>query len=276
MSAKYLGESFDLHGGGKDLVFPHHENEIAQSEAATGLTFARQWMHNGFITIDKEKMSKSLGNFFTIRDILEHFDGESLRLFLLGTHYRSPIDFSTEAIQAAESRTAYVYETLAKVDERLAREKAEPPPGPLHAQETVERLWPDFAAAMEDDFNTAAALGTLSDAFGIMNDLAGQPKGVDKPTVVRTLKRLRADLSKVAGVLGIWGQVPSEWLARHRLRAAKAKGIDPAWVEGRIAARAEARKAKDFAAADRIRDELAGKSVEIMDGAGGTTWRVLA
>lgn len=277
MSAKYLGETFDIHGGGKDLVFPHHENEIAQSEAASGLEFARVWLHNGFVTIHQEKMAKSLGNFFTIRELLARFDGESLRYFLLGTHYRSPIDFSLEAIAAAEQRVAYVYETLAKLDARLAREKALPGPGPLHAAEVVERLWPSFAEAMEDDFNTAAGIGRLSEAFALANELCDKaPKGVDKASVVRTLVRLREDLRRIGGVLGVFGAEPTEWLTRHRLRLAAQKGIDPAWVEERIAARTAARAAKDFAAADAVRNELKDRGVEIMDTPGGTTWRVLA
>jgi cysteinyl-tRNA synthetase len=276
MSAKYLGDSFDIHGGGKDLVFPHHENEIAQSEAASGVPLAKVWLHNGFVTIHQEKMAKSLGNFFTIRELLARFDGESVRYFLLGTHYRSPIDFSLEAIAAAESRVAYVYETLAKLDARLAREKAAPAPGPLHAAEPVERLWPSFAEAMEDDFNTAAATGRLSDAFALANELCEKPpKGVDKAAVVRTLVRLREDLRRIAAVLGVFGADPAQWLERYRLRAAAQKGIDPAWVEERIRARTAARGAKDFAAADAVRDELKGRGVEIMDTPGGTTWRVL-
>ena len=275
MSEKYLGPSFDIHGGGKDLVFPHHENEIAQSEAASGLQLSKYWMHNGFVTINAEKMAKSLGNFTTIRDMLADYDGESLRFFLLGTHYRSPIDFSVEAIDAAQARVAYVYETLAKVDERLAR-AGEIGEGQVHAQELVEGLWPRFAEAMEDDFNAAAALGAISEAFPLMNELVEKPPVKDKALVARTLKRLRATVDRIGDVLGVWRQEPHEWLGRHRERMAARRGIDPAWVEGRIAARAEARKAKDFAAADGIRDELQQKGGEIMDSPGGTTWRVLA
>jgi cysteinyl-tRNA synthetase len=275
MSMKYLGESFDLHGGGKDLVFPHHENEIAQSEGATGLTFSRTWMHNGFVTVSQEKMSKSEGNFFTIRDLLKRFDGESIRTFLLGTHYRSPIDFSLEAIDAAESRVAYVYETLAKADERVAR-GPEGGEGALYQPQIVERIWPAFVEAMEDDFNAAQGLAALSDAFPLMNELAEKPKIKDAAQVVRTLRRLRADVGRAAAVLGVFEKDPVAWLAAHRTRAAAKRGIDPAWVHERIEARTRARKEKDFAAADGIRGELLARGVEIMDGPRGTTWRVVA
>ena len=275
MSEKYLGPCFDIHGGGKDLVFPHHENEIAQSEAASGCELAKYWMHNGFVTVDAEKMAKSLGNFTTIREMLERYDGEALRYFLLGTHYRSPIDFSVDAIEAAQGRVAYVYETLAKVDERLAR-AGEVPDGPIHAPEIVEGAWANFAAAMEDDFNTAAALGAISELFPLMNELVDRPPVKDRALVARTLRRLRATIERVGDVLGIWRQEPRAWLASHRERMAAQRGIDPAWVEARIAARAEARKAKDFAAADAIRDELLARGVEIMDAPGGTTWRIPA
>lgn len=276
MSEKYLGPSFDIHGGGKDLVFPHHENEIAQSEADSGLELAKYWMHNGFVTIDKEKMAKSLGNFTTIRDMLATYDGEALRTFLLGTHYRSPIDFSVEAIEAAQGRVAYVYETLAKVDERLARAGEFEAEGPVHAQALVDGLWDRFAEAMRDDFNAAAALGAISEAFPLMNELVDKPPVKDRPLVARTLRRLRDTVDRIGGVLGVWQQDPRSWLERHRVRMAAHKGIDPAWVEERIEARAAARKAKDFAGADAIRDELHARGVEIMDAPTGTTWRVLA
>src|SRR5690606_33971336 len=163
MSARYLGSTFDIHGGGKDLVFPHHENEIAQSEAAHEKPFAKYWMHNGFVTIQAEKMAKSLGNFVTIRDLLGRYDGEAIRYFLLSTHYRSPIDFSPEGIEAAQARLAYVYETLRRVDERIEG-GTEPQGGEVFSPEVVEGFWGRFREAMEDDFNTAAALAAVGEA----------------------------------------------------------------------------------------------------------------
>ncbi len=276
MSAKYLGETFDLHGGGKDLVFPHHENEIAQSEAASGCTFARHWLHNGFITIDAEKMSKSLGNFFTIRDLLGRYDGDAVRLFLLGTHYRSPIDFSTDAIDQAETRVTYVYETLSKMNERLAREPSPPPAVSMLHAALLDRVEAGFREAFEDDFNTAQATGAIAELFPILNELAGPAKGLDKASVVRTLLRARALVQHFSAVLGVFERAPDAWLLAQRGRLATHRGIDEGWVEGQLVARTEARKAKDFAASDRIRDELKGRGVEIMDGAAGSSWRIVS
>jgi len=273
MSAKYLGDTFDIHAGGKDLIFPHHENEIAQSEAASGKPFARVWMHNGFVQIDNEKMSKSLGNFFTIRDVLEKVEAEALRYFLLGTHYRNPINFSDVALADAERRVDYLYETLAKADEKLAGK--EPTPGELLEKEKVEKVVAGFEAAMADDFNAADALGGLAEPFALMNELAEKPKSKDKAAVLRTLHRLRKDVDLVGKVLGLFQQDPKAFLLRRREKKAKAKGIDGAVVEQKIQERANARKAKDFAAADRVRDELKGLGVEIMDTPTGTTWKVL-
>jgi cysteinyl-tRNA synthetase len=272
MSARYLGETFDIHAGGKDLIFPHHENEIAQSEAASGKPFARYWLHNGFVQIDNEKMSKSLGNFFTIRDVLARVEPEALRYFLLGTHYRNPINFSDVALADAERRVDYVYETLAKVDERLAGKEITA--GPLLDAEQVERVLPAFREAMADDFNAAEALGRLAEAFAMMNELCERPKVKDKAAVARTLARLRSDIKAAGEVLGLFGQDPRAFLLRRRERKAAEKGIDGARVEQLIAQRTEARKSRDFASADRIRDELKAMGVEIMDTPAGTTWKV--
>ncbi len=276
MSAKYLGPSFDIHGGGKDLVFPHHENEIAQSEAAHGVTFARYWMHNGFLTIHAEKMGKSLGNFFTIRDLLGQVDGEAIRYVVLGTHYRSPLDFSLEAITGAQARVAYVYESLARAQERLAQQGTPPGDGPILHPERIESTWAGFVEAMKDDFNTAAALGAVSELFPWINELVEKPPVKDRALVARTLERILAEIGRIAPVLGIFEEPPAAWLAQHRSRLAEQKGIDPAWVEEKLAARADARRAKDYAAADAVRDELLERGVEILDSPGGTTWRVLA
>jgi cysteinyl-tRNA synthetase len=274
MSAKYLGETFDLHAGGKDLIFPHHENEIAQSESASAKPFARYWMHNGFVQIDNEKMSKSLGNFFTIRQVLEKVEPEALRYFLLGTHYRNPINFSDVALADAERRVDYLYETLSKVDDRLAG--GPPAAGDLvaSAAPVVEKVVPGFEAALSDDFNTAEALGGLADAFALMNELCEKPKVKDKAVLAATLGRLRADVSKVGAVLGLFAESPKAFLARRRTKKAAQKGIDPSHVEGLLRERDAARQAKDFTRADRTRDALKALGVEIMDTPGGTTWKI--
>jgi cysteinyl-tRNA synthetase len=263
MSQKYLGTTFDLHGGGKDLVFPHHENEMAQSEAATGQPLARFWLHNGFITVDAEKMSKSLGNFRTIRDLLAHWDGEGLRAFLLSTHYRHPVSFTESAVADADRRVEYFYESLAKADTFLAQKKFAGEARPL--DEHVQA----FREAMEDDLNTADALARLERVYHQLN---ARIDAKAKPDEVAALARTARTLS---GVLGLSERAPADAIRERRALAAARKGIDPKWVDERIAARLAARKAKDFAKADAIRAEVSARGVELRDGPQGTDWRVL-
>jgi cysteinyl-tRNA synthetase len=264
MSQKYLGTTFDVHGGGKDLVFPHHENEIAQSEAASGQDLAKYWMHNGFVTIDAEKMSKSLGNFRTIRDLLAHWDGEALRAFLLSTHYRHPINFTESAVADADRRVEYFYETLAKGDAYLAQKKftaGEPRP--------VEEHVAAFRDAMEDDFNTAEAMARVERVYGLANSRIDAKA---PPAEVAALLHTARTLSHV---LGLAPRAPQDAIRERRLVAARRKGIDPADVERRIEQRLAARKAKDFKTADEIRSALVQAGVELRDGPQGTDWRVL-
>jgi cysteinyl-tRNA synthetase len=263
MSQKYLGTTFDVHGGGKDLVFPHHENEIAQSEAASGQPLAHFWLHNGFVTIDAEKMSKSLGNFRTIRDLLQHWDGESLRAFLLSTHYRHPINFSEPALADADRRVEYFYESLAKAAAYLAQKKFAGEAEPL-AEPVAE-----FRGAMEDDFNTADALARVEHLYARLN---ARIDAKAPPSEVAALLRTARELSQVLG-LSLRG--PEEAVRSRRQLAARRKNIDPAWVEERIAARVAARKSKDFAQADAIRAEVGKRGVELRDSPAGTDWRVL-
>jgi cysteinyl-tRNA synthetase len=263
MSQKYLGTTFDVHGGGKDLVFPHHENEIAQSEAASGQPLARFWLHNGFVTIDAEKMSKSLGNFRTIRDLLVHWDGESLRAFLLSTHYRHPINFSEAALADADRRVEYFYESLAKGDAYLKQKKFNGEAKPL-AEVVAE-----FRTGMEDDFNTADALARVEHVYARLNSrIDAKAPAPEVAALLRTAREL-------SNVLGLSLRAPEEAVRSRRQLAARRKNIDPGWVEERIAARVAARKAKDFSEADRIRDEVKGRGVELRDSPAGTDWRVL-
>jgi cysteinyl-tRNA synthetase len=270
MSAKYLGESFDIHGGGLDLIFPHHENEIAQSEAASGRRFARYWLHCGFLDLEGAKMSKSLGNVVRLRDALGKVDAEALRFFFLSTHYRHPLSFSDKGLADAELRMEYFYETLRKVDERV--DGKDFGKGALHGE--PGRFLTEFESQMDDDFNTAGALGALSGLFAQMNELTDKPPVKDKAQVGRTLRALREDVRKLSGVLGLFEDEPARWLSRRRERAVAERGIDVAKVERLLQARADARKAKNFAEADRVRDELKGLGVEIMDTPGGTVWKV--
>ncbi len=268
MSAKYLGETFDIHGGGKDLVFPHHENEIAQSEAANGKPLARYWMHNGFVNVDNEKMSKSLGNFFTIRDVLAKFDPQALRYFLLTTHYRSPINFSDAALREAEARLRYVYQTLERL---IAKVSPGPAVGP-YRDPTVAEIMPRFVTAMDDDFNTAKVLGDLSEIFKLVNDILDKPKDAEEDQ--RSLRAILASLRDIGAVLGIFTESPKAVLERMDARRKVERGVDAARVEALIAERALARKGKDFARADAIRKELAELGVTIKDTAQGTTWEM--
>jgi cysteinyl-tRNA synthetase len=223
-------------------------------------------MHHGFVEIDHEKMSKSLGNFFTVKQVLEKFDPEAVRTFLLGTHYRNPINYSDAVLVEAEKRLVYLYETLDKVD-RLAQ--GAPAAEASGEDDVVERS----RAALDDDFNTAAVLGLLADAFTAANALADK-KGKKTPDDRARLARFARDARLVGAELGLFARSPAEALRALRDRAAARRGLDQAMVERRIAERAEARKAKDFARSDAIRDELLALGVAIMDGAHGTTWKV--
>ncbi len=270
MTLEHLGIPIDLHGGGKDLVFPHHTNEIAQSVAALSddlraEAYSHYWMHHGFVEIDSEKMSKSLGNFFTVKDVLTKFDAEAMRVFLLGTHYRNPINYSDAMLVEAEKRLDYFYETLAKVD-ALVREVS---PAEGAEDDLVERA----RAALDDDFNTAAVLAVLAEAFTAANALA-DVKGKKTPGQRAQLARFARDARVVGREIGIVQRPPADALAALRDRAARRRGIDQALVERRIAERAEARKAKDFTRSDAIRDQLLVMGVAVLDGPQGTTWKV--
>jgi cysteinyl-tRNA synthetase len=265
MCQRYLGTTFDVHGGGKDLVFPHHENEIAQSEAASGQDLAHYWLHNGFVTVDAEKMSKSLGNFRTVRDLMVHWDGEALRAFLLSTQYRHPINFSESAIVEADRRVEYFYETQAKAEAWLQAKKV----SPSAVAEPIAEHTKAFREAMEDDFNTAEALARVERVHGLLN------ARIDAKGRSEEVAALLATARTLAQVLGLAARSPLEAIRARRQLAAARKGIDPKWVEERIAARLEARKAKDFARADALRAEVAACGVELRDGPAGTDWRVL-
>jgi cysteinyl-tRNA synthetase len=280
MAHRYLGEPFDIHGGGTDLIFPHHENEIAQSEGAFDGSFAKHWLHSGMVTFGGEKMSKSLGNVVTIQKVAEAHDLEALRLHMIGVHYRSPVGFtvardeSTGAqvypeLDEAEARLAYFYRTL----ERLASAPDDTSAGEVVAP--ADKTLAVFREAMDDDFNTAAAVGHLYDAFVLANKLLDDAKSAPKDVRRRTLARLRSDLRACGETLGVFRREPAAFLEGYRSRLCARRRIDPAAVEARIAERAAARAAKDFARADEIRKSLQAMAVELMDTPAGTTWRVV-
>ena len=268
MAMKHLGETFDIHGGGKDLVFPHHENEIAQSEAATGKPFARYWLHNGFVNINNEKMSKSLGNFFTLRDVLAQVKPEVLRFFLASSHYRSPIDYSDRSLAEAKAGLDRLYRAKEKAESCRAAGSAPSRVPDGEEFDPLRNAPARFAEAMDDDFNTAAALGRLFDAIRALNRLAPAEPATERERAGMFLAGYDL-LDPLFAVLGLLRAPSAEYF--------KSAGADGKMGEGeilaRIEARREARAAKQYADADRIRKDLEAAGVLLEDGKGGTTWK---
>ncbi len=254
MSKKYLGDSIDIHAGGEDLIFPHHENEIAQSEAANGKTFANYWMHNGFLNIDNKKMSKSLGNFFTVREIADKYDLQVLRFFMLSAHYRSPLNFSAELMEAAKSgleRIHNSYDNLMYLYENASTDEADE----SEYKQAVDKYIKKFEEAMEDDFNTADAISAVFELVKYIN------QNVDDNTAKNVLKLFIDNLSMLCDILGI-------------ILKKEEKLLD-ADIEKMIEERQQARKNKDFATADRIRDELLSKGIVLEDTREGVKYKWL-
>jgi len=275
MSMRFLGPSFDIHGGGKDLVFPHHENEIAQSECANGCQFVKYWLHNGFVNINSEKMSKSLGNFFTIREVLELFDAEVLRFFILQAHYRSPLDYSDQNLREAQAGLTRIYEALAALDAALAKPDgaAAAAPSLTELTEKAQQLLPRFQEAMDDDFNTAQTLGVIFDLIRALNRYlaeAGQPDTAGR----LTLAQIRQAFSEIGPVLGLFCSSPAQWLAAREAGKVGQLTITPAEIEALIAERAQVRKDKNFKRSDEIRDQLLASNIQLLDTPQGTTWKV--
>ncbi len=274
MSRKYLDIPLDIHGGGQDLIFPHHENEIAQSEAASDKELAHFWVHNGFVQINSEKMSKSLNNFKTIRDILDVCQPETLRYFLLEKHYRGPLDFSFDGLYASEKGLKKVYEALRDVETALARQSWKHGTLPPEWQEEFQAVKKGFFAAMDDDINTAAALGYIFDAVRMVNRLMEDKALRNKDCSREFLKEFSELAGQWTSILGVFGQPPQKFLTEMRDFRAARSGIDIARVEQLIRERAEARAAKDFARSDELRQEIADTGVEVRDTPEGTTWDI--
>ena len=247
MSTCCLGNHFDIHGGGQDLQFPHHENEIAQSEAATGEKFVNLWMHNGFVRINDEKMSKSLGNFFTVREILKLYQGEEIRYFVLASHYRSPLNYSDQLLDSARSSLTRLYNALRGLDLSVV----------LSGEDEAEAR---FSQAMDDDFNT-------SEAIAVLFDLAGQVNRLRDEDPEKALQKACL-LKKLGNILGLLESDPETYL-----QGSAGEDVDVERIEALIQQRLDARASKDWTEADRIRDELQALGIELEDKAGSTSWR---
>jgi cysteinyl-tRNA synthetase len=273
MSVKHLGESFDIHGGGADLLFPHHENEIAQSEAFTGKPFAKYWVHNGFITINKEKMSKSLGNFFTIKEVLNEFDPEVIRFFLLSTHYRSPIEFSDEQLREAESSIDRYYSTVIRIDDFLSKREdgdQELSRAGTIFSEFLAVFLHKFEEAMDDDFNTALAIGHIFELIRETNRfLDSKPSGAKSREF---LAHTKEQLKNVGTTLNIFNRTPREWYVS--IMKVRKIGLTEQEIVDKINARLDARQKKDWHSADAIRKELEEKGIILEDKKDRTDWKV--
>jgi len=263
MSMKYLGETLDIHGGGQDLIFPHHENEIAQSEAATEKPFAKYWIHHGFVMVNKEKMSKSLGNFFTIREVLAKFHPEALRLFFLSHHYRSPIDFSDVALKETTNALERVYLTLKRAQDRIGKvvefEEQALKDKPLYKQ--LAALENKFKQAMDDDFNTALALAYLFSGIKAINVYLEEKKP-EKSLLAWAIAKIKT----LGKVLGLYQSSPETFLTQG-------VALTKEEIQKLIDKRSEARKMKDWATADAIREKLRLAGIILEDTPVGTTWR---
>jgi cysteinyl-tRNA synthetase len=265
MSVHYLGQPFDVHGGGSDLVFPHHENEIAQSEADGGVPLANLWVHNGMITFGADKMSKSLGNVLSIGEVTEQAPGEALRLLYFGTHYRAPLEFTPARLDEAARSLERLYEAFARADEMLGA-----PAAPALDRALVAPASPflqSFCAAMDEDLNAAMGLGFV---FDRMRELNRAADAGDRTTVAAA----RDDLLRAGVALGLFAEPAAAFLDAARRRGQQRTGITDAEIEAAIAEREAARRRKDFRAADAVRERLRERGILLEDTPSGTLWRV--
>jgi cysteinyl-tRNA synthetase len=296
MSQKYLGETLDIHGGGRDLIFPHHENEIAQSEAATGKPFVRYWIHNGFVNINKEKMSKSLGNILTLKEVLKEWHPEVLRLFFLSYHYRSPVDYSEDSFFEAKLGLGRFYSTLNAIQEELKNSAVSSPskgegsprgemkpasPGEgggtsvsSEAHRAIESFRTRFEEAMDDDFNTAEALGHFHDLQRNLNSLLDISKGHPTQEIILMLKQALDHFSTIGWVFGLFRENPEDYIARQRKEGLKKLDLAEEAILRSIAERNLARKEKNWKGADEIRNDLLSKGIILEDTPSGTKWKI--
>ncbi len=272
MANKYLGKTLDIHGGGLDLIFPHHENEIAQSEACSGQPFANYWVHNGLVMVDGKKMAKSLGNFYTIKDILKKFHPDIIRFTVFSNHYSSNIDFAESIFTTSSKRVYYFYKTLNTVDQLL---KTFPPGDEINLlPEVIAGIREGFREAVLDNFNTARVLANFSELFTQINAFLSAPKPKMKQKAY-TLRLFREEFKKVADVLGIFDEAPEAFIKEFKQRFLKEHNISAVEIEEKIAVRAEARKNKDFETADIIRQQMKERKIMIQDTPQGVEWDVI-
>ena len=281
MSQHYLGDTFDIHGGGEDLIFPHHENEIAQSEGATGNPLANYWIHNGFVKINSEKMSKSIGNIFTISDILKCYHPEVLRLFMLQSHYKSPVDFSDDAIAEARMGMERLYSTMKSIKEILTgcddfsginidhlsgtdRELAE----------KLMALPEKFVDAMDDDLATPRAIGHIFDVVRMLNGYMGDKVFTSNAIACFIMNISQKNIREVGQVLGLFLEDPDDYFHKDRDREAGKRGLDVAEIDRLIEERRVARQVKDWKRADEIRCILSEKKILLKDSSSGTNWKI--
>ncbi len=265
MSNRFLGHTFDIHGGGKDLIFPHHENEIAQSEAAHGKRFARYWMHNGFVNIDNRKMSKSLNNFLMVKDILKSYHPETVRLFLLSSHYRSPIDFSDLNLKTSEKALDKLYALLTRLDQEA--DCAVGDNGSFGGA-----YWKNFCEAMDDDFNTAKGVGMLFNLVKEANRI--MDAGGESAKTKGTLAGMAADLMRMGRVLGILQQPWQRFFEERSKSRLQGVSISPETIDALVAERIAARENRDWERADKIRNQLEKDGILLEDKPDGTHWKV--
>jgi cysteinyl-tRNA synthetase len=268
MALKYLGAGFDFHGGGSDLIFPHHENEIAQSEACTGECFAQNWLHNGFITVNEEKMSKSLGNFFLVRDVLTHFKPEVLRFFVLSTHYRSPLDFSDDRLSEAGRALGRLQNTLETVRGYTKRKAVTRPqnihPAAAELDQAIDKARLDFCNAMDDDFNTAHALAVIFDLSREINSLIGSSGQLPEADFCFMMHRAEAIFTELGGILGLFENIED---------ADANTELVENLMQLVIEIRQQSRQKKDWPTADLIRDRINQIGIIIEDTPQGPRWK---
>ncbi|KAI3821709.1 hypothetical protein L1987_09281 [Smallanthus sonchifolius] len=275
MSAAYLGYSFDIHGGGMDLIFPHHENEIAQSCAACDKSNISYWIHNGFVTIDSQKMSKSLGNFFTIRQVIELYHPLALRLFLIGTHYRSPINYSDIHLESASDRAYYIYQTLQDCIEVVGQQDESSPKEiiPTEILDCIQTFNDVFITSMSEDLHSPVVLSAISDPLKTANDLLHTRKGKKQEARIQSLAAIEKTIRNVLDILGLMAASYHEVLQQLREKSLKRAKLTKDQVVKQINERNAARKNKEYERSDAIRKDLATLGIALMDSPEGTTWR---